>query len=142
MKAAFGKHGVMMHMLARGIDDSEVIEKKGQKSNGKQKTYPEDVSEVSILDSDLIALCRNVHSRLKIKGYSCRTITVKIRYAGFIDRSKTETLPHPAGDLDVIYEKALEVFSALYDGRPVRSFGVSLSGFDQGESRQTRLDEF
>ncbi|MBN1431785.1 MAG: DNA polymerase IV [Methanomicrobiaceae archaeon] len=142
LKSAFGKQGIMMHMLAHGIDDSEVIDKKGQKSIGKQKTYPQDVSDESILNSDLVELCMNVHSRLKMKGYSCRTITVKIRYAGFIDRSKAESLLHPTGDLEAIYKKALEVFIALYDGRPVRSFGISLSGFDHDKSMQTRLDDF
>ena len=142
LKDAFGKHGVMMHRLAHGIDDSEVIEKTGQKSIGKQKTYPEDITDTSTLRSDLAKLCENVHSRLENRGYSCRTITVKIRYAGFIDRSKADTFPHPTMDQDLIYEKALEVFRDLYDGRPVRSFGVSLSGFDSGKIRQTRLDDF
>lgn len=142
LKAAFGKHGVMIHMLARGIDESEVMEKEGQKSIGKQKTYPEDVSDILLLRSDLAILCENVHSRLLARKYSCRTITVKVRYSGFIDRSKADTIVHPTADLNIIYEKALEIFGQLYDGKPVRSFGISLSGFDSGESRQTTLADF
>lgn len=142
LQAAFGKHGVIMHRLARGIDESEVLEKKGQKSIGKQKTYPEDVSDVPALHSDLAELCENVHSRLLARRYLCRTITVRIRYSGFIDRSKADTLTHPTDDRDAIYEKALEIFTDLYDGRPVRSLGVSLSGFDSGKSRQTTLADF
>jgi len=142
LKDSFGKHGVIMHQLAHGIDDSEVIEKSGQKSIGKQKTYPEDITDTTLLRSDLEKLCENVHSRLETRRYSCRTITVKIRYAGFIDRSKADTFPHPTTDQNLIYEKALEIFKELYDERPVRSFGISLSGFDSGKSRQTRLDDF
>ena len=142
LKSAFGKHGVKMYMLARGIDESEVEEKIGQKSIGKQKTYPEDVSDPDVLEKDLDLLCDNVHSRLETGGYSCRTVTVKIRYAGFIDRSKADTFSRPTYDLTVIHETALEIFSELYDGRPVRSLGVSLSGFDSGPGRQTELGEF
>jgi DNA polymerase IV (DinB-like DNA polymerase) len=142
LKDAFGKHGIMMHRLARGIDDSEVREKEGQKSIGKQITYPEDVSDTSVLISDLSNLCENVQTRLELRGYSCRTVTVKIRYAGFIDRSKADTFLHPTVDLAVIYEKAKEIFSDLYDERPVRSLGVSLSGFDSAKSRQSTLSDF
>ena len=142
LQSAFGKHGIQMHRLAIGIDESEVVEKKGQKSIGKQKTYQEDVQDEQKLHQDLLRLCENVHSRLRSGRYLCRTITVKIRYAGFIDRSKAESLLHPTGDLKIIREKALEVFQVLYDGRSVRSLGVSLSGFDSGNSRQTTLSDF
>jgi len=142
LQTAFGKHGIMMHRLARGIDESEVVEKKGQKSIGKQKTYPKDVSDLPELHQDLALICQNVHSRLRSRGYLCRTITVKIRYSGFVDSSKAETLLHATRDLNTIHEKALEIFTGLYDGRPVRSFGVSLSGFDSGKSRQTTLSDF
>lgn len=142
LQSAFGKHGILMHKLAKGIDESEVIEKKGQKSIGKQKTYHEDVSDITILLDDLALLCENVYSRLESSGYVCRTITVKIRYSGFIDRSKTETLLQPTRDFNLIYEKAGQIFTEFYDGRQVRSLGISLSGLDSGENRQRRLDEF
>jgi DNA polymerase IV (DinB-like DNA polymerase) len=140
--SAFGRHGEVMYRMARGADNREVREREGRKSIGRQTTYEEDVTDKNILMESLDWICRDIHRRMSERGYRCRTVTVKIRYSGFIDRARSKSLSHHTDDLSEIMNTAGEIFTDLYDNKPVRSFGITISGFEGGSSHQTRLDKF
>jgi len=142
LSSAFGKHGETMYRMARGIDSREVREKEGRKSIGRQTTYEKDVTDTTAIMESLDWICRDIHRRMLKQGYRCRTVTVKIRYSGFIDRARSKSLIHHTGSLSEIMRCAEEIFSELYDERPVRSFGVTISGFEGGDFIQKRLDEY
>jgi DNA polymerase IV (DinB-like DNA polymerase) len=75
-------------------------------------------------------------------GYSCKTVTLKIRYTGFITRTHAVTLSHPSREYDLLYQTVHHLFDTRYEKKPVRLIGVRFSGFDRLSDGQRRLDEF
>ncbi|UUX93525.1 DNA polymerase IV [Methanoplanus endosymbiosus] len=140
--SAFGRHGEAMYWMARGTDNREVREREGRKSIGRQTTYEEDVTDTAVIMESINRICRDIHRRMSKQGYRCRTITVKIRYSGFIDRTRSKSLSRHTENLSEIMNTAEKIFEELYENKPVRSFGVTISGFENRDSHQTGLNEF
>ncbi|WOF16585.1 DNA polymerase IV [Methanoplanus sp. FWC-SCC4] len=142
--SVFGKHAVDMQKLATGKDEREVREKGERKSIGRERTYPEDTADEERITKTIEWICEDIHKRLIEKDFRFRTVTVKIRYTGFITKTRAVTLDHCTDSPDIIKDLAIKIFRNLIDTdkKPVRLIGVSISGFESGRSRQTRIEEF
>ena len=138
----FGKPGIRMHELACGIDEGEVKERGERKSIGRDVTFPEDTSDRALIFRTGEMLAEDDYQRLVDRGFSCRTVTVKIRYTGFVTKTKAHTLEHFTDDLAVIRRCADRLLSKVLEEKSVRQVGVTLSNFQSGETRQATIDEF
>ncbi|MDI6858909.1 MAG: DNA polymerase IV, partial [Methanocellales archaeon] len=81
--AQFGKLGHRLHLLAKGIDESEVIETRETKSLGREITFVEDTDDPDVLGNAIGGLANEVQRVLVDKGYRFRTLTLKIRFEDF-----------------------------------------------------------
>ena len=70
-----------------------------------------------------------------------RTVTVKVRYTDFRTVTRSQTLPAPTRDADLVVATALELLGRTEAGaRPVRLLGVSLHNLaDEAEAAAGRL---
>lgn len=124
----FGKHGVHLHLLARGIDDREVECGSEAKSVGHEETFPEDLADAGVMKKELLSLASRVASRLRRHGMKGKTVTLKVKYADFTLVTRAATLRCPTDDEKAIYESVVPLLSKTEAGRrPVRLLGISLS---------------
>ena len=138
----FGRSGVLMHRLARGIDDGEVQSREGYKSVSRETTFDEDTADSSILSGTIGDLAGVVAEALAADGLRCRTVTVKVRHRGFETHTRSRTLPRFTANPEVIRQAACGLLLPFLNGTAVRLLGVRLSALEDGHTRQTSIDEF
>ena len=140
--ASFGQAaGRQLWRLARGIDDRVVEPGQTVKSIGHEETFTADLERPEEIHRELARMADAVAHRLRDSGVAGRTVTIKLRYGDFttVTRSKTRVA---ATDLATeILEAATDLLGLLDPSTGVRLLGVSVSGLQDGNVRQLRLDE-
>ena len=68
--------------------------------------------------------------RLREHHALCRTVTVKVRYTGFVTKSRAQSLDHPTHDGAILRVTARALLEELLTGQPVRLVGVALSSLE------------
>ena len=137
-----GSRAVRIKKTSLGCYDSPLIPSREPKSIGNEKTFEQDTTDITILEGALNNLTTKVQGRLKSTGYRCRTLTIKIRYEGFITRTKVITLPHPTAEMGTILSAAQHLFFDSLEEKPVRLIGITAGGLTQTAATQTTLDDF
>ena len=137
--ARFGRWGIVMHNVASGIDESEVQEREGIRSISREITFAEDTDNPQALVTTMNTLAADVQRNLIDEGLRFRTLTVKVRYQGFVTKTRSKTLSHYTSDAATIRTDAQALFRHLFDGRKIRLLGLRLSGFEKRDRQQTRL---
>ncbi|PZU47249.1 MAG: DNA polymerase IV [Microbacterium sp.] len=110
--------------LARGEDAREVETERIEKSIGHEETFLHDVSDVTVLRSELRRLSDRVASRLRGGGWEAATIALKLRYADFTSLSRALTPPEPTDVGQRIGDIVIGLLDALDLAQPVRLIGV------------------
>ena len=146
IREVFGKNGETLLKYARGEDDEPVKNidyKREYKSIGNSCTYPEDVENYARAERLLYVLSESVASRLRETGQGLAdTVHLWVRYSDLSDFSVQKKVRHTAlcGE---IARHAFDMFKE-YVKPPfkVRALGVSVSGFDNGNSQVTFDESF
>jgi DNA polymerase IV (DinB-like DNA polymerase) len=138
--ARFGRGAIVLHEAAAGVDRCEVVERSGPRSISREITFDEDTVDPDVIALTLDELVRDVHQSLVEEGLRFRTITVKIRYQGFITKTRARSVSHHTDDIATIRKHAQSLISELFSNQQVRLVGLRLSGFESGDSRQAMLD--
>ena len=124
----FGKHGIHMHQLSKGIDERNVVTSHDVKSIGHENTYSEDILDVESAKRELLSLANRVARRMRRKGFEGKTITLKVKYHDFVQITRSVTLPTGTNDSTDIYANICRLVEKTAVGkRPVRLLGISLS---------------
>ena len=110
--------------LARGIDPRRVDTERVDKSVGHEETFHVDISDDSVLRSELRRLADKVGARLRKHGWEASTITIKVRFADWTTITRSQTLPEPTAVGQRIGDAAHELFAAVDRPLPVRLIGV------------------
>ena len=138
--ARFGRSAIALQDCAAGIDISEVEERDGVKSVSRETTFSDDTDDEQLIAATIDALAEDVCRNLSDESLHCRTVTVKVRYQGFVTRTKARTLPHYTGDTAAVRTCAQSLLRTIFDGRKIRLLGIRLSSFDTCDARQTTLE--
>ncbi len=138
--ARFGRSAVTLQDIAAGIDRSEVEEREGVKSVSRETTFADDTDDVQLIAATMDTLAEEVTRNLSDEFLHCRTVTVKVRYQGFVTRTKARTFPHYTGDMATVRTCAQSLLHDMYDGRRIRLLGIRLSSFDTCDARQMTLE--
>jgi len=138
-----GRHAADLKEFAAGNDSREVEERDGQKSVGRERTYQEDTKDMTKILETVGFICTEVHRVISANALLFRTVTVKIRYTGFITKTRSVTLPRSTNDVDLMYETAVALINANLDReKAVRLIGVYVSNFDSLKGRQTKIPDW
>lgn len=128
MKSRFGKNGLQMHRLAKGIDNREVVTARQMKSIGHEVTFSVDISEKTAAKKELLSLSNRVARRMRRHGVTGKTITLKVKYNDFVQRTRSTTSSGHTDDRSEIYSAVCGLLEKTLVGKkPVRLLGVSLS---------------
>jgi DNA polymerase IV (archaeal DinB-like DNA polymerase) len=135
----YGQGAVSLQALARGIDDREVEERDGMKSVSRERTFESDTSDPEVISRTMDSLAWEVHRNLIEEHLRFKTLTVKVRYTGFVTRTKTRTLSHGTDDERVISACAQTLLRETLDNRKIRLLGLRLSSLEKRDAHQTTL---
>jgi DNA polymerase-4 len=128
LRLSFGEWGELLARRARGEDLRRVVRHEEVKSISREHTFEEDVADVSLLESTLIALTEDVCRRLRRKRLEARTVTIKIRYSDFVTHTCSRTLSRPLDVDETFFKEALALFRQGRRRRyHLRLVGVGLS---------------
>jgi DNA polymerase IV (DinB-like DNA polymerase) len=135
---AFGVMGTQMHVMARGIDRSEVETKTEVKSISHETTFEEDTDDADAVLKALDALAAEVSKEVTAQKLFFKTVTVKVRYENFETHTRSKTLAFMTNRLQDLQKTARELLRAyLKRDRKIRLIGVRVSSFVKGEKQKT-----
>ncbi len=128
----FGRStGLWMHRIAYGIDDRPVVTESEPKSISRETTFERDLhvrQDKPELSEKFTSLCLRVGDDLKRKGYACRTIGIKIRYADFSVVTRDVTLPVAINDGAEIRKNAGLCLKRVPLEQRIRLLGIRAGG--------------
>ena len=123
--------GHWMHRVAQGIDDRPVVTESEPKSISRESTFERDLhprQDRSELSTIFTSLCMRVAQDLNGKGYACRTIGIKLRYADFRSVTRDVTLSFSTSDGTQIRRAAGGCLKRVPMTQKIRLLGVRAGG--------------
>ena len=135
----FGLSALTLQAITSGTDDDRVEERDGARSVSRETTFAEDTLDEQVIAATIDALAQDICRSLADESLRCRTVTIKVRYTGFVTRTKARTLPHYTNDLKTIRSAAHSLLREMFDGRKIRLLGIRLSSFEKRDARQMLL---
>ncbi|MEY9860655.1 DNA polymerase-4 [Catenulispora sp. GAS73] len=119
------KMGPYFWLLAQGAGDTEVTGTPHvAKGRSREVTFQQNIADAGELAGQVRQLARHVAEDVVAEERPAARVGLKIRYAPFITKTRSITLPAPTADAEEIERAALEVFALLELDRPVRLLGV------------------
>lgn len=142
LKGRLGVYGERLHELSLGLDERPVEEHDDVKSVGHEHTFDQDVTNIEVLRGTLLRLSGKVGRRMRRAQLRGRTVTLKLRYMDFSTFTRQSPLPAVTDvDLD-IYHAGDKLLTRLFDGKPVRLIGVSVSHLVPRGENTEQMDLF
>ncbi|MEM1334688.1 MAG: DNA polymerase IV [Actinomycetota bacterium] len=117
--------------LAVGADDRAVEPDREAKSIGHEETYPHDRHTHAELHRELVRLADAVALRLRRAGVGARTITLKVRFAGFVTITRSVTTRRAVDRHDELLDLLAPVLDSIDPTPGVRLLGVSGSNLSE-----------
>lgn len=124
-----GKAGLVLHERARGIDPRPVQPVRDPQSESAENTFAEDTRDPVLLSAWLLRQAERVGKSLRVQNLAGRTVTLKLKYADFSQKTRSRTLPNPTNSTRLIYETALELLEESNVERLLRLIGLGVSQF-------------
>ncbi len=143
LKPIFGCNSELMRLRAQGQEESSVspidVERE-IKSVSNERTFPQDLTNISDVKAALQLLGESIGARLRKKGLAGRTVTLKLKYSWGSSKTAQRKLAHPTDDENIFVPIAIELLEGLWGkDTHVRLAGLALSDFDLKEGVQTDL---
>jgi len=134
---AFGQQsGMWMHHAAHGRDDRPLVTWREPKSISRETTFERDLhprDDRELLGPLFTRLCEQLAADLLRKGYSGRTVGVKLRYTDFRIVTRSITLPHATRDAATIRRWAGRCIKTAPLDRRLRLLGVKMEALQPGD---------
>jgi len=124
----FGKAGQHFYRICRGIDHRPVLPNRMRKSVGAENTFSQDLTTFDEMRAELGPLVDKVWQYCDSTGVRGRTVTLKIKFAGFQIITRSRSRVEPISDRSMLASVSAELLAAQFPMRKgVRLIGVSLS---------------
>jgi DNA polymerase IV (DinB-like DNA polymerase) len=135
---AFGEMGKQLHLMALGIDRSEVQERNWIKSISREFTFQEDTDDLDSILRNLDVLSEEVYADALKQQLQFKTVTIKVRYSNFETHTHSRTLPFITNRLLDVERAARELLQPyLKLERKIRLIGVRVSSLVSSEKQRT-----
>lgn len=144
LECEFGRYGVRLHELARGIDDNPVIPDRPTQSISVEDTFDQDVL-LRETEPMIRRLAEKLWSVSRKESRIARTVVLKLKTKEFKILTRSHTPDSPPGSCEELTDIALSLRErvALGQHQRYRLVGVGLSNFRgaERESAQPALFE-
>lgn len=125
LRVYFKSFGNTLWEYANGIDYSEVrTDRRDIKGVGNATTTSFDVSDYDTAKLFLLSLSEMVGMRLRMEKQKAQVICVFLRNNLFSSWSHQHKIPVPINATNDIYDQACRLFLEMWNGQPIRAFGV------------------
>ena len=138
----FGKWGQDVCGKARGISEDPVSSEWERKSAGEQETFEEDTLDAAFVLARARGLAGAVYPRLVAEGFQAfRTVTVTVRFAGFVTRSRSHTVLRPFHSEEELQDEVRRLLEPFFDarenpkGKKIRLIGVRVEKLVREDGR-------
>jgi DNA polymerase-4 len=130
----FGRYGVRLYELARGIDHNEVVPNRPTKSISAEDTFEHDVP-LAETESTIRRLAERVWATSRKELRIARTVVLKLKTREFNILTRSCTPPSPPASCEEVTEIALSLRERveLDPGQHFRLVGVGLSNFRESD---------
>ena len=124
----FGKNGNLFYDFAHGIDNRAVEAVKIRQSIGCETTFEKDLTSPMAVIIELYHVACELTERITLKKFQGNTLTLKIRFNDFSQKTKCISNHHPLTDLDEILPLAKKLLKEIdISQHPIRLLGLSVS---------------
>ena len=131
----FGKNMAdFLYNVVRGIEKTSFTRETKSHSISAETTFPYDLTDIYMIETELLELAHGVFFRLLKEESFSRTAFVKIRYDDFSTCSIQETCERNIITLDSFFEIIKRLFEKRYqNGRGIRLLGVGFENIVKEE---------
>ena len=134
----FGQMGRQLHLMALGIDKTEVQERNWIKSISRESTFQEDSNEFPLVLRNLDELSEQISKEVLEQHLHFKTVTIKIRYSNFETHTHSKSFQFMTNRLQDIKKTARQLTEPyLRPDRKIRLIGVRVSNLISGEKQST-----
>jgi DNA polymerase-4 len=135
LQAHFGRHGLRLYQLARGIDDSQVVPDRPTQSISAEDTFERDVP-LKETDQVICRLAQKVWAAARQESRIARTVVLKLKTSEFRILTRSHTPPCPPSSCEELTGMALSLREKveLSAKQRFRLVGVGLSNFREPEN--------
>ena len=139
--AAIGQSGKRLHLVANGIDKSEVEEKWVRKSLSRERTFVNDTRDASVLTKCVDALAEEVYNAMTDAGFVFKTVSIKVKFEDFAIATRAKTLKTYHCDLSTLKRTANVLMTELNNAKSKkkRLIGVRISNLGAVDEKQMRF---
>jgi DNA polymerase-4 len=136
----FGRYGVRLYELARGIDHSKVVPNRPTQSISAEDTFERDIPLVET-ESLIRRLAEKVWAASRKESRIARTVVLKLKTSEFNILTRSHTPPSPPATCEELAQIALSLRERIDLGaqQHFRLVGVGLSNFRDAEDLQSPL---
>jgi DNA polymerase IV len=129
LRETVGSLADWLRQLAHGVDDRPVVPNRETKSSGSENTYPEDLTDLDIIRTEIGEMAAHAVSWLVRRQLTARTVTIKVRYNDFTTITRSHSTAPTRDESDVV-ARAIRLLEKTDAGRrPIRLLGVSVHNF-------------
>ena len=136
----FGRYGVRLYELARGIDHSKVVPNRPTQSISAEDTFERDIP---LVETELLIrrLAEKVWAASRKESRIARTVVLKLKTSEFNILTRSHTPPLPPATCEELTQIALSLRERIDLGaqQHFRLVGVGLSNFRDAEDSQSPL---
>lgn len=141
LKKVFGKNADSVHRLAQGIDERLVVTESVPKSIGRETTFTQDLFTEEQCRRELLKLSGQTGFRLRSKGYSGHTLTLKVKFTDFRIATRSITSETDICCDEDIYALAVKLLHEVDLKKGIRLLGVTVSNLAEGDCGTLGFEE-
>ncbi|MFL9996246.1 DNA polymerase IV [Paraburkholderia sediminicola] len=134
LQTHFGlRYAMWLTEVAQGIDERPVVVSSEPKSMSRETTFERDLHprrDRPLLSETFKRLCVRVAEDLQRKGYTGRTVGIKLRFDTFETVTRDLSIPVATSDATTIRHAATECLKRVPLKRPLRLLGVRVSALE------------
>lgn len=141
LKKVFGKNADSVHRLAQGIDERPVVTESVPKSIGRETTFTQDLFTEEQCRRELLKLSGQTGFRLRSKGYTGHTLTLKVKFTDFRIVTRSITSETDICCDEEIYALSVKLLHEVDLKKGIRLLGVTVSNLSEGDCGTLGFEE-
>jgi DNA polymerase-4 len=143
LQGHFGRYGLRLHELARGVDNSEVVPDRPTQSLSAEDTFEHDVP-LAETESTIRRLAEKLWSASRKESRIARTVVLKLKTSEFDILTRSHTPCSPPASCEELTDIALSLRERVDLGarQRFRLVGVGLSNFCDPDDTPAQPDLF
>ncbi len=132
----FGKAGKHYHNIIHGNDKRLVNPNRIRKSIGAERTFSDDLTSIEDLEIQLQKIHEVLMKRIAKSGKKGKTVTVKIKYFDFEQKSRSRSFTEYTADEEKIWQVSKELLhQSDLPAKNIRLLGITLSNLEEKTTR-------